>query len=247
MEQPSVTPTLKPPMRPFMDIFRDAWARYNQRFILLMGISLLANAGAVGDLVYHQLARLAVAPGNLLAAQIAIWLIGAVLSVWGYLALYASVCRPTQAASVSQAFRVGGPFFLSSLTTGILVGAWVLLGLILLILPGIYWAILYSVAIFVVFKEGLTNTAALARSKQLVKPYWSDVLWRQLGFGLMVVVPASAITVILPLGFKVLPPAGELLANDTVTLILNILLYPIGLLFLAAIYDNLVELQDKSA
>ena len=247
MEQPTITPTSKPLMRPFMDLFRDAWARYNQRFIMLMGISLLANAGAVGDLVYHQLARLAVAPGNLLAAQIAIWLIGAVLSIWGYLALYASVCRPTQVASVSQAFRVGGPFFLSSLTTGILVGAWVLLGLILLILPGIYWATLYSVAIFVVFKEGLTNTTALARSKQLVKPYWSDVLWRQLGFGLMVVVPATAITMILPLGFKVLPPAVELLANDAAVLILNVLLYPAGLLFLTTIYENLVELQAKPA
>lgn len=247
MDQPSVAPILKPPMRLFMDLIRDAWTRYNQRFTLLMGISLLASASSVGDLVYHQLSRLTVAPGSLLAAQIAIWLIGTVFSVWGTLALYASICRPEQVASVSQAFRVGGPFFLSSLTTGILVGAWVLLGLILLILPGIYWATLYSVALFVVFKEGLANTAALARSKQLVKPYWSGVLWRQLGFGLIVVVAAIAITVILPLSFKVLPPAGELLTNDAAALIFNVLLSPIGLLFLAAIYDNLVELQAKSA
>lgn len=238
---------MKVPMRPIMVLIKAAWQRFNDHLQLYLSISVLANLVGLVTAFYKLTPSFSVTDNNpLIFAGIGILgLAGIVLSVWGSLALYASIALPDQAQTLGQAFHVGGTYAFKSIMTGILVGLWVLLGLILLIIPGIYWGILYGLATYIVFAEKLDGTAALNRSKELVKPYWFDVFLRQLVFGLIVGIPVIIISGIIGGGFSSVMSDGGSFSSNLVETAFRILLTPLGVLFMAVIYENLVEIHGK--
>jgi hypothetical protein len=67
---------------------------------------------------------------------------------------------------------------LSYLGTDLLVGLMVLFGIILLIVPGIIWAIWYTFAPVIVVAESIGGWEALKKSKSYVVGRWSAVAWR---------------------------------------------------------------------
>ena len=75
----------------------------------------------------------------------------------------------------------------------ILMGLLVLTGLALLILPGIYLAIAYSFAPYLIIEKGLGIWESLETSRKAITPYW----WRY--FGLMLVSGLLVIAGMIPL------------------------------------------------
>ncbi len=66
----------------------------------------------------------------------------------------------------------GYPLFWKMLGTWILYMLLVLAGLILLIVPGIYWAVRYRFSMYAVVDEGLGPVEAMKRSGQLTRGVW---------------------------------------------------------------------------
>ncbi len=146
----------------------------------------------------------------------------------------------TQGKSLSQ-------LFLPALLIAIVTGLGILGGSILLLLPGIWFAIAAGFGIFVYLEEGLTGTAAIGRSMELVKGRWWKTLWRlvipaivvQLVIGII-----SMLTIIVPVILAAVGGAGAMMAlseggsGRLVGASLPILIIA-GILFIAAILVNL--------
>jgi hypothetical protein len=86
-----------------------------------------------------------------------------------------------QKPSVSRSLEAAGPIFLRVAGTILLIGLCVGVGLILLIIPGIYIYARFFVAPQALVAERLTPTTAIGRSSALVEGTW----WRVFGISIL--------------------------------------------------------------
>ncbi len=84
--------------------------------------------------------------------------------------------------TILEAIKTGLSKIVPLIWTSILMGLAIMGGLILCIIPGILFAIWFGLAQHVVVLEHLSGTAALGRSRDLVRPYFGTFL------GLMIIV-----------------------------------------------------------
>ena len=109
-----------------------------------------------------------------------------------------------QEIEFSDFFR-GFNYFLPLFLAGLAIGLLVTVGLVLLILPGIYLAVGYSFALFLVVDCRMDFWQAMETSRKIVAKRWFLILWAgvvlacvnllgllALGVGLLVSVPVSA-------------------------------------------------------
>lgn len=113
------------------------------------------------------------------------------------------------------------PFFLVSLSTGLIIG----LGFLFLIVPGIIFAVWFSFSTYVVICEDKRGFKALSRSRELVKGRWWSVAKRV--FVMMI------ITFPLSMGAQFIPYFGQLA--------FMILFSPFSVIYIYLIYQNLKE------
>lgn len=130
------------------------------------------------------------------------------------------------------------PYLGLSLLTAVLVLLWTLL----LVIPGIIFAILYSLAVYVFFVEEKRGMQALKRSKELISGYFWPVFGRMAFLIFLLLIFTSIIS--LPSS----PFAKESDAFKTwefVMQILNILISPIILIFFYNVYKDLVKIKGN--
>lgn len=118
--------------------------------------------------------------------------------------------------TVMEAIQKGASKIVPLIWTSILMGLAIMGGLILLIIPGILFALWFGLAQHVVVLEDQSGSAALGRSKNLVRPYLGTFL--MLGFLMFV------IAFLLGLGTGLvqdlyLHAAANVVANAVVTLL----------------------------
>jgi hypothetical protein len=101
---------------------------------------------------------------------------------------------------IKGAFLKSIPQFLSYIWISILVGVITLVGALLLIIPGIIFAIWYSLASYALLIEGKKGVHALNRSKELVKGHF----WKVLGAFVLTTLFYALITLILFFGLSLL-------------------------------------------
>lgn len=230
--------TLLPPINVFFGVI---WAQFVKRYPLLLSLAFLANLSAfispIIDVSFP--ADSAAYLVTLMVTSIPLL----VLVVWGNLALFASVALPEKTPTWRDAFRVGGPFFLDSLTTGILYGLIVLGGSLLLIIPGVYWGTLFCLASFLVMKEGLKNRVALKRSRDLIKGYWLDVFWRGIVF-IITIIAVSFVPGFLFGWLSVSLPANmATFFENILAAIVTIVIAPLGIIALNVLYEQLTAIR----
>ncbi len=223
---PSGDPALPP--RSFGQIFGTALDIYRRNAAQLL--TIVAIVVIPLSIISFLIVRVALAPGTtrqqigdtvvevpeprslivlLLAAGI-----GAAIAIIINSILQAATMRGAALASlgepvdISDSYRWGMRRFGSVLLVAVLIGLGVLGGLILLIIPGIIFLVLWSVSIPAVVVEGKRGTEAMRRSWQLVRGHF----WFVLG----VVVVAAIITSVVSSIFSAI--AGE---SDILALILN--------------------------
>lgn len=125
-------------------------------------------------------------------------LLSAVINMLGTISVLYMVIDPTitPTTALKRAnSEVGSWFWIQAL-----VGTATLLGFILLIIPGIYVAVLYSFAVLVFFHEKIKGTAALTKSAEYVRGRWWSIAWRfiVLSFALFLVqIVVTAISALL--------------------------------------------------
>ena len=139
-----------------------------------------------------------------------------------------------------QALKRFWPFVLTAIMLFLIVSA----GIILLIIPGIIFAVWYFSSMYVAATTDVTAVAALDESKQLVTGRW----WKVFGFllinGLALLVPLVILSEgVTPLLGMVLPP---LYASEIVAVATALLISPVQYLIIANIYHELQNSSDKS-
>jgi hypothetical protein len=163
-------------------ILKESWAIYKNRFKTLITIILIPTAGYLLLILLGILATSATA--GLLkqgAAGVQPWKIAGIilgiiaiifliyLYIWATVAQLFAIKDQAQAIGWKEAYKRSKPKIGSFFSTSILNGLAVLGGTILFIIPGIIFGLWFSQSPYVVVEEGLTNTAALKRSKYYVK------------------------------------------------------------------------------
>lgn len=181
---------------------------------------------------------------GLIVSLLALVLVFGFLSLWNTLSLYTYIIKNDRAYPIRQVLADSRGMIFPYLGTSLMVGLFTLLGFFLLIIPGIYWGVLYGFAPLITLVEG-KNSRALDRSKFLVKGHWWPIFLRQIVIGLLVYVFAVIINILFTVFFNALSslygPLGALGASGE--FFSNILLAPIGLIFTFLLYQNLRRIK----
>ncbi len=179
---------------PASKIFSEAWQIYRARFKTLITISLipmlaflaagiLGGGGAALGLKFHINSFGLGIVGIIFALIALIFII--YLGIWGTVAGIVAIKDHAERVEWKEAYRRSRPLVNVFFTTGFLAGLAVLGGMILLIIPGIIFAIWFSQSNYVVVEEGLGNTAALKRSKYYVKGRMMEIIGKFVYIGLI--------------------------------------------------------------
>ncbi len=123
-----------------------------------------------------------------------------------------------------------------SILSTLIIGLWA----ILLIIPGIIFAIYYLLFNYTFFFEGLTGMQAIRRSKELVKGYWWAVFGRVMFIGLM----AGIINIFLASPLSSMQEGGS--AYVSYNALMNFiwaLISPIIVIYIYDIFRDLVAIK----
>jgi hypothetical protein len=100
-----------------------------------------------------------------------------------------------RATTLGEAYRGSLRRALALAGTFLLMGLGVVLGMILLVIPGIYLAIAWMLAIQIVMLEGIAGSSALSRSRALLRSH----MWRALGITVLAAIVGGVISMLLQL------------------------------------------------
>ncbi len=215
---------------------KDSWASYTKHFNSLVPIMLVAGIG-----MYIQCLLLFFGTDDSMGVQVnptfgilaaiaaIIYIIG---MIWGFAALLNRIQKLDQPMTLGQAFTAAKPLIWPLVITGILVAIFTLIGLVLLVIPGIIVGVWLSLAMFIVVDEQKRGMAAVKQSKEYVKGYWWSVFGRFLLIGLILGIVSAIIgnIGIMILGVKL----GTLLQN-----IVGLILVPFAVLYEYGVYKNI--------
>ena len=194
------------PLLPVVELFKKSFDVYLKKVWTLAGLALFSFLGLVIILPF-VIAALAISYGpfsrqefniNLILVDILLVLVGIFLAIipglWSQAAMFFAAREDgvNFKKSLSIAWPKIGSFFWVSL----LVGLAVLGGFILFFIPGVIFCVWFCLSIFVFVSEDLKGTAALKRSKQLVKGYW----WPVFGRILLIALVSIVISLLKPIG-----------------------------------------------
>jgi hypothetical protein len=135
--------------------------------------------------------------------------------------------------TLGQAWTELRPRILPLLGTTLLIGVCVVVGIVLCVLPGIWIAVLFSLATPALVLEGLTVRQAFTRSKELVRGAW----WSTFGFLVAAVAISWVVNLVLSLPFggsgfgaafsgQYAPTTAQFVTTMIVGLIGSVVTYP---------------------
>ncbi|HUS59895.1 MAG TPA: hypothetical protein VMX76_00705 [Nevskiaceae bacterium] len=243
-------------------ILKDAWAIYKQRLgtflgVMAMPILVIFLVGALtagaGFLSFFSLVRLpsgmisteTPSPGGFIAVigfallAILFGIVGIVTQIWGQTALLYAIKNSDEKIGVRDAYRRGWSKILSCWWIYSLIGLIVAGGFFLLVVPGIIFAVWFSLAVFILIAEDLKGMNALLKSKEYVKGKWGGVFWRFLFIGLFALIVYGVPTFILE-QLNVPSLVGKATGN-----IISFFLAPFVVTYLFLIYKNLKSIKGE--
>lgn len=244
------------------DIIITGWKIYSKNFQLFLKPILIILAGSVVMTLFQILfiAQDAELPyGLLIIPFLLLLLIFAFIYLWImiYVTQLADLLYRNQPIDPKQIWQGAYKKIPSYLWTGILVGLIILLGSILLIIPGIIFSIWYYFSTYIVILEKDTqNIDVLKSSKELVKGRWFKTLWRLMLPYLAIYLPIAIISMII-MGGIVFIMASANYSEDAVMMIVNpvnmlldiiyLFLMPLFIIFPVILYNSLKNTKQAPA
>jgi len=165
---------------------------YGSEFAKLAPIAVLCHLPVLGLTLVGNLMNIASQlesnPGLLIAYGLSSWAFQMIATtlVVGAITYMVSERYLEHPLTVGQAMSRTMGIFPGLLGAQILVGIWVVLGMLLFIIPGIIWAFTLSLVVPAVVLEGKRGSDALVRSKQLVKYDRNKVVGVVMAMGVIV-------------------------------------------------------------
>lgn len=124
-------------------------------------------------------------------------------------------------------------FLVANILLGIIVGA----GFILLVIPGIIFAVWYFSALYIMATEDVSAMTALDNSKKLVAGRWWKVLGYLIVLGLMVGIPVVIISIPINLALSI--PLGQQSSGAIISALVTFLVGPLEYIIIGLIYNDL--------
>lgn len=232
-------------------IFGQAWAIYKQRLGTFLGVmvipilimialvAVLAGGGFLGvSLLSSKFAAGGI--GLLIVLAIAFFLVGFISQAWGQTALLYAIKDSQEGIGVVEAYRRGWHKILSYWWVSLLAGFITMGGFLLFVVPGIIFAVWFSLAVFILIAEDLKGMNALLKSREYVKGKWGGVFWRFFFIGGL-----SFIIALIPiLIFDLLKiPFGQEISRFVIGLFLS----PLIMTYDFLVYSNLKVLKGEIA
>jgi hypothetical protein len=171
-----------------IDLFKKSFDAYWARVWSFIGMSLFSLLSIVVllpfGIVVFAISFIPFRNGNynptLILVDVLLILLGIffaiIFGLWSRVALF--VLTKEQNMGVKEALSVSWPKIASFFWVSLLLGLAVLGGYILVIIPGIIFGIWFCFSPYVFIEDGTKGTAALKKSKELVKGYWWPVFGR---------------------------------------------------------------------
>ncbi len=161
-----------------------------------------------------------------------------IVYVWGKVALLYAIKDSQEKIGIAESYRRGWSKILSYLWILILSGFITFGGFLLLVVPGVVFAVWFSFALFVLVAENLKGMDALLKSKEYVKGRWSSVFWRILFISAIFLFFAFISGVVLHF-FDF--PFVEIIIN----FLISLFLIPLVSIYLFLLYKNLKDLRGE--
>lgn len=232
-------------------ILGQAWAIYKQRIAtflgiviipmlvygLSFGILLVVKAIFIGAmLLFFENAAFFAAGGIgvILLSLLAILVI--ISTIWMQTALLYAIKGHQEKIGVIESYKRGWHKIFSYWWVSLLMSFIVLGGFSLLIVPGIIFAIWFSLAPFILIAEDLKGMNTLLKSREYVRGRWWSIAWRFLFIAVLFLVINSVIT---------LSSLPFLLFLGPIIFIIGPLLYPLVIIYGFLVYSNLKAVKGE--
>jgi len=223
------------------DLFRKSWDIYKKNFkkFLVIAVIFFGITGLIMTFIGPEIPQIpeakvqsALTPAFPLFTIpwylfLPIILAASLVSILGSASLISAVKEVPKNWKIKGVIKEGWSKYLSFLLVSLLTGLVVGLGFLLLIIPGIIFAIWFVFSAYIVICEDKKGCKALSRSKELVKGYWWPTAKRV--FALMI------ITILFSLGSQFIPYLGQFAYM--------ILFTPFSVIYIYLIYQNLKEIK----
>jgi hypothetical protein len=216
-------------------VVREAWELYKAHWRTFVPLALI---------VYLILGAIALVLGLILG-----WLgllISALASIVGTFWLQGALVEAVQDVrdgkqdlSIGEIFSRVRPRLGALIVAGILAGLGIAVGLILLIVPGLYLLTIWSVIVPAIVIEGKSAGESFGRSRELVSGYGWNV------FGVIIITIAAVIVASIIVGLATfwLPDGFDSFASDVIS---NTIVVPFVAVAWTIMYFTLVRLKESA-
>jgi len=190
-QNPAVVSALKLPMSPLSELFKLSWEVYTKNIKRLIGVMLVPFAGVIGLIIVLSLYAgisffsQSISEPMMMVSRFVLTLLGLVvviafiyISIIAQAGLYIMIRDRAENLTIKESFLRAKKIAWKYFSLGVIVSLFVFLWCLLFVIPGIYMMVAYCVATWVFICEGISGTAAIKRSKELVKGYWWAVASR---------------------------------------------------------------------
>ncbi|MBI3952862.1 MAG: hypothetical protein HY336_02815 [Candidatus Doudnabacteria bacterium] len=220
-------------------LIKNTWQTYKVRFKTLIAINLVGTI-LVLAIIFGFIGGAVLSTGNVKAQSNPFFWILIVIGFVGsvYVALWSEAAILKASLDFNETFGSAyknsknkvGAIFLTSFISGLIV----MVGFILLIVPGLIFLTWYSLAVLIVMAEGQTSLDAIKRSKEYVKGYTGPVMIRY-----------ALIFVLLWLANLVVNIIFGKQLGQVINTVVNLIFSPFAILYTIEIYKNLKDIKNQ--
>jgi len=190
-------------------LLENAWNIYKQRVWVFAGILLIPIVLSLLEYILGSLFlnRLTLDIGawkvfSIIIADLLLLLAIFLISLWGQVSLLYAIKDSEEKINIIEAYKRGKSKIFSYWWISILTGIIIAAGILLLIIPGIIFAVWFAFALFILVVEGLKGTKALRKSKEYVRGRWWSVFIRIVAGSIMIGTLPASIVVFSTLPFQ---------------------------------------------
>jgi len=152
-----------------------------------------------------------------------------IIQFWSQAALIYAI-KDSENIGIKESYRKGWQKIKQFFWVSLLVGFITMGGFILFAIPGFIFAVWFSFAIFIVITEDLKGMDAVLKSREYVRNYWWQTLWRFLFLYIVMI----GVMIVASVGLILIPILGNLI---------SIALTPLIMIYLFLIYKNLRKIK----
>jgi hypothetical protein len=216
-------------------VFERIFQIYRDQFGLLMGSALVlfVPVAIVNGFLYEE--------GGFLASIVASAI--AIVATYWYQGMVVEAARDIldgrRDHTIGSLFSAARPVVATLIGAGILAGIAIAIGLVLLIVPGLYLLTIWAVIVPVIVLERTGVFGAFGRSRELVKGHGWQV------FGVLVVLFLAALVLRLVIQVIIDGITDSVVGFIIAELIVNILVVPLSALAAAVIYFELKAIKGE--